>query len=70
MLTSPGIVIDHHVLAGISIAGIVCDVMGGLYLAYDLLGGQFACATIGSLRHQFASLRIDTPIASVLGRPV
>src|SRR5713101_1289108 len=38
MLTPPGIVIDHHVLAGISIAGIVCDVMGGLYLAYDLLG--------------------------------
>lgn len=34
MESMPGIVIDHHVLAGISIAGIVCDVLGGLYLAY------------------------------------
>ncbi len=34
------IVIDRHVIAGISIAGSVCDVMGGLYLAYDLLRCQ------------------------------
>src|ERR1700730_14781607 len=34
------IVIDRHVIAGISIVGTVCDVMGGLYLAYDLLGGN------------------------------
>src|SRR5437867_2238476 len=33
-------VIDRHVIAGISIVGTVCDVMGGLYLAYDLLGGN------------------------------
>jgi hypothetical protein len=32
--------IDHHVLAGISIAGTCLDVLGTLYLAYDLLGGQ------------------------------
>src|SRR5438309_945491 len=31
---------DHHVLAGISIAGVSLDVLGSLYLAYDLLGGQ------------------------------
>jgi hypothetical protein len=31
---------DHHTLAAISIAGTVLDVMGSLYLAYDLLGGQ------------------------------
>jgi hypothetical protein len=31
---------DHHTLAGISIAGICLDVLGSLYLAYDLLGGQ------------------------------
>lgn len=31
---------DHHALAAISIAGISLDVLGGLYLAYDLLGGQ------------------------------
>jgi hypothetical protein len=34
------IVVDHHLLAGISLSGIVCDVMGGIYLAYDLLGGS------------------------------
>lgn len=31
---------DHHSLATISLAGISLDVLGGLYLAYDLLGGQ------------------------------
>jgi hypothetical protein len=31
---------DHHVLAAISIAGTFLDALGGLYLAYDLLGGQ------------------------------
>lgn len=31
---------DHHVLAAISIAGTCLDVLGSLYLAYDLLGGQ------------------------------
>jgi hypothetical protein len=32
---------DHHTVAAISIAGICLDVLGGLYLAYDLLGGKF-----------------------------
>jgi len=31
---------DHHTVAAISIAGISLDVLGSLYLAYDLLGGQ------------------------------
>jgi hypothetical protein len=31
---------DHHVVAAFSISGICLDVLGGLYLAYDLLGGQ------------------------------
>jgi len=31
---------DHHVVAAISVTGICLDVLGGLYLAYDLLGGQ------------------------------
>jgi hypothetical protein len=31
---------DHHTVAGISIAGVSLDVLGSLYLAYDLLGGQ------------------------------
>jgi hypothetical protein len=31
---------DHHTVAAISICGISLDVLGSLYLAYDLLGGQ------------------------------
>jgi hypothetical protein len=30
---------DHHMVAAISIAGSCLDVLGSLYLAYDLLGG-------------------------------
>jgi hypothetical protein len=32
--------IDHHTIAALSLGGICLDVLGGLYLAYDLLGGQ------------------------------
>ena len=32
--------VDHHTVAAISICGTCLDVLGGLYLAYDLLGGQ------------------------------
>jgi hypothetical protein len=32
--------VDHHTLAAISIAGSCLDVLGSLYLAYDLSGGQ------------------------------
>ena len=31
---------DHHIVAAISITGTCFDVLGSLYLAYDLLGGQ------------------------------
>jgi len=31
---------DHHTLAAISITGTSLDLLGSLYLAYDLLGGQ------------------------------
>ncbi len=31
---------DHHTVAAVSIAGTSLDVIGSLYLAYDLLGGQ------------------------------
>src|SRR5579863_4472987 len=31
---------DHRLLAELSIAGSVLDVLGALYLAYDLLGGK------------------------------
>ncbi len=34
------VVMDHHTVAVISVIGICFDVLGGLYLAYDLLGGQ------------------------------
>ena len=36
---------DHHTAAAVSITGTCLDVLGSLYLAYDLLGGQH-----GSLR--------------------
>jgi hypothetical protein len=32
---------DHHTVAAISISGSGLDVLGSLYLAYDLLGGQY-----------------------------
>jgi uncharacterized protein YfiM (DUF2279 family) len=32
--------VDHHSVAVVSIAGTCLDVLGSLYLAYDLLGGQ------------------------------
>lgn len=38
-ITDTAIVVDRHVIAAISVAGTICDMMGGLYLAYDLLGG-------------------------------
>jgi len=31
---------DHHTVAAISVTGACLDVLGSLYLAYDLLGGQ------------------------------
>lgn len=31
---------DHHIIAAVSVSGISLDVLGGLYLAYDLLSGQ------------------------------
>jgi len=31
---------NHHTVAAVSIAGTCLDVLGSLYLAYDLLGGQ------------------------------
>src|ERR1700691_1680720 len=31
---------DHHTVATVSIAGSCLDVVGSLYLVYDLLGGQ------------------------------
>ena len=31
---------DHHTVAAVSIAGSCLDVLGSMYLAYDLLGGQ------------------------------
>jgi hypothetical protein len=33
--------IDRHALAIIGIAGSSLDVIGSLYLAYDLLGGEY-----------------------------
>ena len=32
--------VDHHLIAVVSILGIVLEVLGGFYLAYDLFGGE------------------------------
>jgi hypothetical protein len=32
--------VDHHTVAAVSITGTCLDLLGSLYLAYDLLGGQ------------------------------
>src|SRR5271167_1433825 len=32
--------LDHHAVAAVSISGCCLDVLGSLYLAYDLLGGR------------------------------
>ena len=34
------VLMDHHAVAAVSLIGICLDVLGGLYLAYDLLGAQ------------------------------
>ena len=34
------LLVNHHTLAVVSITGTLLDVLGSLYLAYDLLGGQ------------------------------
>jgi len=34
------VTVDHHTVAAISISGSCLDVLGSLYLAYDLLGGR------------------------------
>jgi hypothetical protein len=36
----PPFQVDHHTIAAVSISGSCLDVLGSLYLAYDLLGGQ------------------------------
>ncbi len=38
--TTDNLDMDHHTLAAVSITGSLLDVVGSLYLAYDLLGGQ------------------------------
>lgn len=32
---------DHHIVAAVGLTGSCLDVLGTLYLAYDLLGGQY-----------------------------
>ena len=46
---------DHHTVAVVSLTGTCLDVLGSLYLAYDLLGGQhgplrlLVCSRLGKL---------------------
>src|SRR5713101_7956869 len=53
---------DHHTVAAISIAGTCLDVLGSLYLAYDLLDGQH-----GPLRLLARPLRTRLSSVSVTG---
>jgi hypothetical protein len=39
-MAASDVLMDHHAVAAVSLIGICLDVLGGLYLAYDLLGGQ------------------------------
>ena len=51
---------DHHTVAAVSIAGTCLDVLGSLYLAYDLLGGQHGplrLLTRAVFRHPWIWLR-------------
>lgn len=40
MIVIIGFLIDHHILSGTTIFGMIIDVVGALFLAYDLLGGR------------------------------
>jgi hypothetical protein len=46
---------DHHSVAAVSLTGISLDVLGGLYLAYDLLGGQHGPLR---LRREWSRIRL------------
>jgi hypothetical protein len=40
VIQTPALTVDHHTTAAIAIAGTALNLLGGLYLAYDLFGGK------------------------------
>jgi hypothetical protein len=34
--------VDRHIIAAIALSGTALNLLGGLYLAYDLFGGNFS----------------------------
>lgn len=56
---------DHHLLAAISIAGTSLDLLGGMYLAYDLLGGKH-----GPLRTLTRGVTYAAIFATMYGIPL
>ena len=58
--------IDKHTLALVSIAGCSIDVLGALYLAYDLLGGSRRGAV--KLRKYTSRQPVETPIGNTFSR--
>src|ERR1700730_6348967 len=38
--TTAALTVDHHTIAAISLTGTALNLLGGLYLAYDLFGGK------------------------------
>src|SRR6516165_10174246 len=55
----------HHLIPILSLAGVILDALGGLYLAYDLLGGKK-----GPLRIVTKSVSYGVMFGSVYGLPL
>ena len=55
----------HHLIPVLSLAGVILDALGGLYLAYDLLGGKK-----GPLRIVTKSVSYGVMFGSVYGLPL
>ena len=55
----------HHLISIFSLAGVILDALGGLYLAYDLLGGKK-----GPLRIVTKSVSYGVMFGSVYGLPL
>jgi hypothetical protein len=55
----------HHLIPILSLTGVILDALGGLYLAYDLLGGKK-----GPLRIVTKSVSYGVMFGSVYGLPL
>src|SRR2546423_14543113 len=61
---------DRHGIAAISVIGITLDLMGGIYLAYDLLGGKHGplrTLTRGVTYGLFFGVGLGLPLGQAFG---